>query len=40
MAANAPADGAHDLLAHREATLIAVDRNLLRRELFSVVPAG
>ncbi len=34
------ADGARDLLAHRKATLIAVDRDLLRRELFSVVPEG
>ncbi len=34
------ADGAQDLLAHREATLISVDRNLLRRELFSLAPAG
>ncbi len=32
-------ESAADLLAHREATLIAVDRNLLRREMFSVVPA-
>ena len=34
------ADRAGDLLAHREATLIAIERGLLRRELFGVVPAG
>ena len=34
------ADGARDLLAHREATLIPIDRNLLRREMFSVTPAA
>jgi SAM-dependent methyltransferase len=33
-------EGSADLLAHREATLISVDRGLLRRELFSVAPAG
>ena len=33
-------EGAADLLAHREATLIPIDRNLLRREMFSVVPAA
>ncbi len=34
------AEGASDLLAHRAATLVSIERNLLRRELFSVVPAG
>jgi SAM-dependent methyltransferase len=33
-------EGAADLLAHREATLIPIDRNLLRREMFSVTPAA
>jgi len=34
------ADGAADLLARRKATLVPVKRGLLRRELFSVVPAS
>ena len=34
------AEAARDLLAHRDETLIALQRNLLRRELFSVVPAA
>jgi SAM-dependent methyltransferase len=34
------ADGASDLLAHREDTLVAVERGLLRRELFRVVAKG
>ena len=33
-------ESARDLLAYREATLVSVDRDLLRREMFSVVPAG
>ena len=32
------ADGAHDLLAHRARTLDAIEGNLLRREIFTVVP--
>ncbi|MCZ6885571.1 MAG: class I SAM-dependent methyltransferase [Alphaproteobacteria bacterium] len=32
------AEGAKELLARREANLIAIERGLLRRELFSVVP--
>ncbi len=32
-------EGAADLLAYREATLVSVDRDLLRREMFSLVPA-
>ncbi len=34
------AEGAADLLARRERTLVPVERGLLRRELFGVVPAG
>lgn len=32
-------EDARDLMARREATLIPIDRDLLRREMFSVVPA-